>query len=942
MIQTLRDQSITPEPSDRERLHAILLESVDTVRSTGSFAITAVAEAFPPPELRIEGVGAVRVPLSLEDVQSFLRVCDKAPFGKGQHTLYDESIRKTLQIDGSRINFGNDAWFRWLKDVTASVAEGLGVACGAENVHAELYKMLVYGEGAMFKPHRDTEKASGMFGTLVICLPSEHVGGAVHLQHGQEHMKFETDKTSKHSVAYGAWYADVSHEVEPVVSGYRIVLAYNLVTTASLNMPTAAAVEDPKMRLMGGLDLWCNLKPNGPQGLCYALEHKYTKDGLSISRLKGCDYLRTKFVADVCDRHGRFHVLLALLHKVVTRPNCDEGKDMESVSTQLGPIKTLEGFKLQTSRSLTISESIIVKSPYYPANLWGDLDEEGEETEARQRRPDALVGEEYLGNQPGDLDKIYTDAVILIVDKDYLTDFLLPRSSNRAADYEKMLRRLRDQFEENRRDPIAQSLILQISQQYLERSSSSSQEKDDCLGTTAAAAIHIAEHDLWKRAVAALENGFNRDSFYDLGRLFASGTAKIKLDELSEGFSKIPTLRDTWWALEAFTDAFWDADSSYGPEEMSDAGVSLFVKQRVIDALDSLKALPQDAATVIFVGHEYGEEFFDQRVKPFILRFLHDTDFVNAITLEALFCSRASDEHVPAHCWLASDKYGPTISRILQLTLDVACSDFTLGKYLSRVKCSALDDKSFPFSCRPQHFFCSGKAERDADVVADFYKRARDIDTYKGYLLLDKIQASAADIPITEMDRLLIPLLQKLFIHTDADSEHVRHFYQSTLITYLVRTVEYEPEKPLNWDRANELDRCYLSSCPDCDALRSFMAAPDLEKVTIKFSGPYNHGSLMIQRWCETKEERNGALTITKTTKRWEVDKQQWEERAERARRILHRFPEEELRKRLGTKYGSVMNLDVIKLSSKRAHSALGEEPRSVLNSKQLKIEATT
>lgn len=80
--------------------------------------------------------------------------------------------------------------------------------------------MLLYEEGALFKPHQEyvepltiapkliaksTEKTPGMFGTLVICLPSEHRGGAVRLKHGQDEKMFDTADLSAFNMAYIAW-----------------------------------------------------------------------------------------------------------------------------------------------------------------------------------------------------------------------------------------------------------------------------------------------------------------------------------------------------------------------------------------------------------------------------------------------------------------------------------------------------------------------------------------------------------------------------------------------------------------------------------------------------------------------------------------------------------------------------------------------------------------
>ncbi len=75
-----------------------------------------------------------------------------------------------------------------------------------------------------------TEKVSGMFGTLVVCLPSKHTGGTVCLQHGTKKESFDTSEFSAFDATCIAWfvsnissstvlglrnhrYADVTHEV---------------------------------------------------------------------------------------------------------------------------------------------------------------------------------------------------------------------------------------------------------------------------------------------------------------------------------------------------------------------------------------------------------------------------------------------------------------------------------------------------------------------------------------------------------------------------------------------------------------------------------------------------------------------------------------------------------------------------------------------------------
>jgi hypothetical protein len=55
-----------------------------------------------------------------------------------------------------------------LQSVLSKVRDGLNVASG---FRAELHNLLVYEPGGHFKPHRDSEKVPGMFGTLVVNTP---------------------------------------------------------------------------------------------------------------------------------------------------------------------------------------------------------------------------------------------------------------------------------------------------------------------------------------------------------------------------------------------------------------------------------------------------------------------------------------------------------------------------------------------------------------------------------------------------------------------------------------------------------------------------------------------------------------------------------------------------------------------------------------------------
>ena len=58
-------------------------------------------------------------------------------------------------------------------------------------ISAELYTVNVYTDGGHFAPHKDTPRGSDMFGTLVVCLPSQFANGKLVLSHRGVVQKFD-------------------------------------------------------------------------------------------------------------------------------------------------------------------------------------------------------------------------------------------------------------------------------------------------------------------------------------------------------------------------------------------------------------------------------------------------------------------------------------------------------------------------------------------------------------------------------------------------------------------------------------------------------------------------------------------------------------------------------------------------------------------------------
>jgi hypothetical protein len=161
-------------------------------------------------------------------------------------------------------------------------------------VVAELYKLLVYDQGSFFVEHRDTEKAPGMFATLVIVLPSLYTGGELVVRHRDREARLDLHGPEPSDVAFAAFYADCVHEVLPITSGCRLTLVYNLLLrTAKGRLPEPPSYETEQAAVADLLREWTAAKESpdddSPEKLVYPLEHAYTPAALAFDALKGVD-----------------------------------------------------------------------------------------------------------------------------------------------------------------------------------------------------------------------------------------------------------------------------------------------------------------------------------------------------------------------------------------------------------------------------------------------------------------------------------------------------------------------------------------------------------------------------------------------------------------------------------------------------------------------------
>ena len=149
-----------------------LQECLDNVKTAGSFATSGVFDAPTLSGLFVHNVGSIGLPLQEGQATAIIGACHRAPFGQGKsntifrmkrcltschsgnRTVVDDSVRKTWQLNPDQFELRNPKWPSAIQKVTEKVAQELGCV-GPASVNAQLYKMLLYEKGAMFKPHKE-------------------------------------------------------------------------------------------------------------------------------------------------------------------------------------------------------------------------------------------------------------------------------------------------------------------------------------------------------------------------------------------------------------------------------------------------------------------------------------------------------------------------------------------------------------------------------------------------------------------------------------------------------------------------------------------------------------------------------------------------------------------------------------------------------------------
>ena len=284
-----------------------LLAILGEIKGTGSFVCSGV-QPFLFPGLQIRGVDEIGFPINAPQIKEMLKAAHQAPFGKGSKTVLDKTVRSAWEIDADQIKFTNKGWGEFIESIIEKVRPALGLQ--GLSVSANLYKLLIYKKGDFFLAHKDSEKERGMFGTLIIGLPSRHTGGelAVRFDGRQEIIDF-SEPSSEYKIPFAAFYADCEHEIRPITSGHRVCLVYNLVQNKGRAKIQLHPLGDSVHRLAALLK--ASEKDRGIPKIVL-LGHQYSPSNFTMKALKLDDRPKAEALIQAAEQAG-YHVKLGLV-----------------------------------------------------------------------------------------------------------------------------------------------------------------------------------------------------------------------------------------------------------------------------------------------------------------------------------------------------------------------------------------------------------------------------------------------------------------------------------------------------------------------------------------------------------------------------------------------------------------------------------------------------
>lgn len=282
----------------------------------------------------ITGESELKFPLAEADIFNLINLC------KAQNV--EEAW--TIPVDKINIEIKEEL----LSHVITRIEQELSINQNFKLV-PQLYNMLIYGPGQFLKTQKNSEKIENMAATLVIALPSPHIGGDLIIELNKKKHKF-FGSSNPEIVKCIAFFSECNHEVKKVEQGYRVVLTYNLQLHYSEIFPTMIPIDEgwknSLAQFFGRNEIFV-----------YFFDHVYTERNLKWNMLKAMDSTFTHSLLAIAKQANyASYLAMADRHEI-----CDANHDLTyiAVETKLEFLIDLDNNILELQKKIGVHENEI-------------------------------------------------------------------------------------------------------------------------------------------------------------------------------------------------------------------------------------------------------------------------------------------------------------------------------------------------------------------------------------------------------------------------------------------------------------------------------------------------------------------------------------------------------------------------------------------------------
>ncbi|KAI0595065.1 hypothetical protein F4775DRAFT_391464 [Biscogniauxia sp. FL1348] len=820
----------------------------------GDFGTARQYSSFVNPGLEVDG-SLIPLPLTPRDAEDIKRVCRQAPFGKGDETVVDTSVRDTWELDQSRFRISNPKWDCFLSTVMAHVSEDLGMS----NVAIEPYKLLLYETGSFFKRHKDSEKAPRMIGTLVISLPSKHEGCEVRLSHCGKTRVFGTAQSSAFELSALAWYSDVTHEVTKLTAGYRLILTYNIVLAAGArDVPGPALFERQQKQIRQLLTLWRTKFPHVKQQL-YLLEHKYTKSSVSLNNLKGADRAICQALHNVCLDSGFFFLLAK-----VTKSVGDEDYPDDSYLS-IDSVMNCDGVEIASSHRRLDPDDVLGADPW------------------EYRDPDSEDEGEFTGNESMPTTLRYHDTAAMIIPVTGLAQLLSQqdKKANKAiVDIAVEL------LEKKKNDQSVQAFATSLMNTALNRPLCGSTQ-----ATIAKSAFALRNDTLYQKAVRSSL----RSSSYD--ELIVVISHAI-LEAYALDSSKPPAW-DTWMCgfITGYTNLTTLASVLASIERLlGDSALQSSFKEwrfaKLYEQLGSKKALDTGDYNFIVLAASATTNDLDRFSTRIIMKLAHagTRDLIYQLLEYFLRDSRGK-------ALKNAEAVAKLMLESLHSKLSLEINDLAPSYHVT------------PHSASPSHVgkYCDKFISLLVDVLKlkwnDHANKLLDSSCSNIVGALQEPGVSRVSIQRVGVERFLLSLVSVLRERRVAPLPSIKGLFELLVRKYIIAEIPQYPRKLNGW--AHRPRGCGSSTCSDCPGLDQFITSERLQETSFKIAEKRRRhlDALLPLAVFKTRADtrtRPTTFYVTKLGTEYKLDVVAYKRQLEAVERRLRPFRDEYMRQLLG------------------------------------------